>query len=135
RAKVALITLDANVDPVGACVGNGGARIKSISRELAGEKVDVIVWNGDPLLYIRNSLSPAKVAKVEPVLDQDRAVQVYVYPDQMSLAIGKAGQNVRLSARLTGWKIDINGLEVDRMPTLSDIFHDFVESSTGEKTE
>jgi N utilization substance protein A len=127
RAKVALVTLDANVDPVGACVGEKGERIKSVSRELAGEKIDVIVWNNDPLIYIRNALSPAKVAKVEPVLDQERAVQVYVYPDQLSLAIGKAGQNVRLSARLTGWKIDINALEVDRMPTLSDIFHDFVE--------
>jgi N utilization substance protein A len=135
RAKVALITLDANVDPVGACVGNAGARIKAVSRELAGEKVDVIIWNSDPLVYIRNALSPAKVAKVEPVLDQERAVQVYVYPDQLSLAIGKAGQNVRLSARLTGWKIDINALEVDRMPTLSDIFHDFVEGKVKEKTE
>jgi N utilization substance protein A len=129
-----LVTLDANVDPVGACVGSAGARIKAISRELAGEKVDVIIWNSDPLIYIRNSLSPAKVAKVEPVLDQERAVQVYVYPDQLSLAIGKAGQNVRLAARLTGWKIDINALEVERMPTLSDIFHDFVESGTEEET-
>ena len=135
RAKVALITLDANVDPVGSCVGNSGARIKAISRELAGEKVDIIIWNSDPLVYIRNSLSPAKVAKVEPVLDQERAVQVYVYPDQLSLAIGKSGQNVRLSARLTGWKIDINAMEVDRMPTLSDIFHDLVEIGAKEDTE
>jgi N utilization substance protein A len=132
RAKVALMTLDANVDPVGSCVGKDGARIKPVSRELAGEKVDLIIWNSDPLVYIRNSLSPARVAKVEPVLDQERSVQVYVYPDQLSLAIGKAGQNVRLSARLTGWKIDINPMEVDRMPTLSDIFHDF---SAEEKAE
>jgi N utilization substance protein A len=132
RAKVALMTLDANVDPVGACVGTAGARIKAVSRELSGEKIDVIIWNGDPLVYIRNALSPAKVAKVEPVLDQERAVQVYVYPDQLSLAIGKAGQNVRLSARLTGWKIDINAMEVDRMPTLSDIFHDFVSGKVAE---
>jgi N utilization substance protein A len=146
RAKVALVTLDANVDPVGACVGNlggrpkpasrdllmgdsdnSGGRLKSVSKELAGEKIDIIIWNSDPLIYIRNALSPAKVARVEPVLDQERAVQVYVYPGQLSLAIGKSGQNVRLSARLTGWKIDINALEVDRMPTLSDIFHDFAE--------
>ncbi|MDR1378863.1 MAG: transcription termination factor NusA [Synergistaceae bacterium] len=131
RAKVALMTLDGNVDPVGACVGIDGERIKNISRDLAGEKIDVTVWHNDPLIYIRNSLSPAKVAKVEPVLDQDHAVQVYVYPDQLSLAIGKAGQNVRLSARLTGWKIDINPMEVERMPTLSDIFHDFVEEQPG----
>jgi len=135
RAKVALVTLDSNVDPVGSCVGNAGARIKAISRELAGEKIDVIIWSNDPLVYIRNSLSPAKVAKVEPVLDQERAVQVYVYPDQLSLAIGKAGQNVRLSARLTGWKIDINPMEVDRMPTFSDLFHDVVESGIGGESE
>lgn len=135
RAKVALVTLDANVDPVGACVGNGGARIKAISKELMGEKVDVIVWSSDPLTYIRNSLSPAKVAKVEPILDQERSVQVYVYPDQLSLAIGKAGQNVRLSARLTGWKIDIKPLEIDRMPTLQDIFHDISEDEAGATSE
>ncbi|NLL37227.1 MAG: transcription termination/antitermination protein NusA [Fretibacterium sp.] len=127
RAKVALTTLDPNVDPVGASVGNAGARIKAVSQELSGEKIDVILWNSDPLIYIRNALSPAKVAKVEPVLEQEHAVQVYVYPDQLSLAIGKAGQNVRLAARLTGWKIDINPLEVDRMPTLQDIFHDIIE--------
>ena len=127
RAKVALMTLDANVDPVGACVGNAGARIKAISKELMGEKIDVIIWSGDPLVYIRNALSPAKVARVEPVLDQEHAVRAYVYPDQLSLAIGKAGQNVRLAARLTGWKIDIDALEVERMPTLQDIFHDIVE--------
>ncbi|MCL2010060.1 MAG: transcription termination factor NusA [Synergistaceae bacterium] len=134
RAKAAMVTLDSNVDPVGSCVGSSGARIKAISRELAGEKVDVIIWNSDPLVYIRNSLSPAKIAKVEPVLDQERAVQVYVYPDQLSLAIGKAGQNVRLAARLTGWKIDINAMEVDRMPTLSDIFHDLAEIGIGGKS-
>ena len=81
----------ANVDPVGACVDNAGARIKAVSKELMGEKVDVIIWSGDPLAYIRNALAPAKIAKVEPVLDQEHAVQAYVYPDQLSLAIGKAG--------------------------------------------
>ena len=70
---------------------------------------------------------------MEPVLDQDRAVQAYVYSDQLSLAIGKSGQNVRLSARLTGWKIDINALEIDRMPTLSDIFHDVIEERADRK--
>ena len=124
RAKVAVFTLDPNVDPVGACVGNQGARIKGISKELMGEKIDVIVWSDDPLVYIRNALSPAKISKIEPALEQDRAVSVLVNPDQLSLAIGKSGQNVRLAARLTGWKIDINPVEVDRMPTLHDIFHD-----------
>ena len=129
RAKVSLATLDANVDPVGACVGNAGSRIKAISRELKGEKVDIIPWSSDPLTYIRNSLSPAQIAKVEPILDQERAARAYVYPDQLSLAIGKSGQNVRLAARLTGWKIDINSIEAERMPTLQDIFHDVADGS------
>jgi len=127
RAKVAVQTLDVNVDPVGACVGNNGARIKAISKELCGEKVDVIVWSSDSLQYVRNSLSPAKVVKIEPVLEQEKTVTVYARPEQLSLAIGKAGQNVRLAARLTGWKIDINALEPERMPTLHDIFQDIIE--------
>lgn len=122
RAKVAVFTLDPNVDPVGACVGSQGSRIKIISHELGGEKIDVIIWSEDPLVYVRNSLSPAKIARIEPDLEHDRAVSVAVYPDQLSLAIGKAGQNVRLAARLTGWKIDINPLETDKMPTLQDLF-------------
>ena len=124
RAKVSLVTLDPNVDPVGACVGNGGARIKAISSALKGEKIDVIVFSQDPLTYIKNALSPAQIAKIEPVLDNERAVTVYVYPDQLSLAIGKSGQNVRLAAKLTGWKIDITPVEPERMPTLKDIFSD-----------
>ncbi|TDY60499.1 NusA antitermination factor [Aminivibrio pyruvatiphilus] len=132
RAKVAVQTLDMNVDPVGACVGNNGARIKSISKELCGEKVDVIIWNSDPLQYIRNSLSPAKIVRIEPILEQEKAVTVFSRPDQLSLAIGKAGQNVRLAARLTGWKIDINALEPERMPTLHDIFQDIIDDSGAE---
>ncbi|MBQ7154485.1 MAG: transcription termination/antitermination protein NusA [Synergistaceae bacterium] len=124
RAKVSLVSLDPNVDPVGACVGNGGIRIKAISSALRGEKVDVVVFSQDPLVYIKNALAPAQVAKVEPVLDAEKAVKVYVYPDQLSLAIGKSGQNVRLAAKLTGWKIDITPVEPDRMPTLKDIFSD-----------
>lgn len=124
RAKVSLVTLDPNVDPVGACVGNGGIRIKAISNALRGEKIDVIVYSQDPMTYIKNALSPAQIAKIEPVLDNERAVIAYVYPDQLSLAIGKSGQNVRLAAKLTGWKIDITPIEPDRMPTLKDIFSD-----------
>jgi len=126
RAKVAVTTLDANVDPVGACIGSGGSRIKSISRELGGERIDVIVWSNDPLQYIRNALSPARVVKVEPVLEQERSVQVFVRPDHLSLAIGKAGQNVRLAARLTLWKIDIKVIEPEKLPTLQDLFEDLV---------
>lgn len=132
RAKVAVSTLDANVDPVGACIGSNGSRIKSISKELNGERVDVVVWNNDPLQFIRNALSPARIAKVEPLVEQEKAVQVFVRPDQLSLAIGKTGQNVRLAARLTGWKIDIKALEPERLPTLQDLFEDII---TGESDE
>lgn len=124
RAKVSLVTLDPNVDVVGACVGNGGARIKAVSGALKGEKIDIVVFSNDPLVYIKNALSPAQIARVEPVLDAKDAAAVYVYKDQLSLAIGKSGQNVRLAAKLTGWKIDITPIEPDRMPTLKDIFHD-----------
>lgn len=124
RAKVSLVTLDPNVDPVGACVGNGGARIKAVSTALKGEKIDIVTYSTDPLVYIRNALSPAQIAKVEPVLDQERTAVAYVYPDQLSLAIGKSGQNVRLAAKLTGWKIDITPVEPEKMPTLKDIFSD-----------
>ena len=122
RAKVSLVTLD--VDPVGACVGNGGARIKAVSSALKNEKIDIVVYSNDPLVYIKNALLPAQVARVEPVLDHEREATAYVYPDQLSLAIGKAGQNVRLAAKLTGWKVNIATIEPDRMPTLKDIFHD-----------
>ena len=124
RAKIAVASLDANVEPLGACVGKQGARIKSISNELHGERIDIIVWSQDILTYIRNSLSPAKVLKIEPLLDQDRPVIVYVRSDQLSLAIGKAGQNVRLAARLTGWTIDIKVKEDEKLPTMKDLFED-----------
>lgn len=124
RAKIAVASLDANVEPLGACVGKQGARIKSISNELHGERIDIIVWSQDILTYIRNSLSPAKVLRIEPLLDQDRSVIVYVRSDQLSLAIGKAGQNVRLAARLTGWKIDIKVKEDEKLPTMKDLFED-----------
>jgi N utilization substance protein A len=133
RAKVAVASLDANVDPIGACVGNNGARIRSVSDELGGERIDIILWNNDSLQYIRNSLSPAKVVRVEPVLEQDRSVRAFVRPDQLSLAIGKAGQNVRLAARLTGWKIDIKVLEPERLPTLQDLFEDIIVKGSDEE--
>ena len=124
RAKVSLVSLDPNVDPIGACVGNGGSRIKAVSNALKGEKIDVVAFSADPMTYIKNALAPAQIAQIEPVLDNEHAVTVYVYPDQLSLAIGKAGQNVRLAAKLTGWKIDITPVEPDKMPTLKDIFSD-----------
>ncbi|MDR1580579.1 MAG: transcription termination factor NusA [Synergistaceae bacterium] len=131
RAKVAVRSLDMNVDPVGACVGEAGKRIKSISDELGGERIDVIIWNDEAMQYVRNALSPAKVTRIEPVLEQDKSLRVFVKQDQLSLAIGKAGQNVRLAARLTGWKIDIKVIEPERLPTLQDLFDD-IKKTTGE---
>lgn len=133
RAKIAVASLDTNVEPLGACVGKQGARIKSISNELHGERIDIIVWSQDILAYIRNSLSPAKVIKIEPLLDHDRSVLAYVRSDQLSLAIGKAGQNVRLAARLTGWKIDIKVKEDEKLPTMKDLFEDLSDMADGEE--
>ena len=135
RSKVAVLSMDANVDPVGACVGPKGARIKAIGGELGDERMDIIIWSSDPLQYIRNALSPAKVMRVEPSLETDRAARVFVRPDQLSLAIGKAGQNVHLAARLTGWKIDIKVLEPERMPTLQDLFEDLIKGTPKELWE
>lgn len=135
RAKIAVSSLDVNVEPLGACVGKQGARIKSISSELNGERIDIIVFNNDPLKYIVNALSPAKIVSVEPLLDQDRSVIAYVRPDQLSLAIGKAGQNVRLAARLTGWKIDIKVREEEKLPTMKDLFMDLSEIADKDENE
>lgn len=129
RSKVSLEVHDINVDPIGACVGSSGLRIKNISDELKGEKVDIITWSDDPASYIRSALAPAQIAKVDIISDKEpnKSAKVYVYPDQLSLAIGKAGQNVRLAARLTGWKIDIAALAGEKMPTIQDLFHDVNE--------
>ena len=135
RAKVSLITLDPDVDPVGSCVGNGGVRIKAVSAALRNEKIDVVVYSTDPLAYIKNALSPAQIVKVEPFLDREKEAVAYVYPDQLSLAIGKGGQNVRLAAKLTGWKINIATLEPEKMPTLKDIFHEVFEDDDEAKKE
>lgn len=106
RTKIAVYTEDENVDPVGACVGTGGSRVKNIVDELFGEKIDITTWDEDPRILIKNVLSPAKVEQV--IVDEDEKAATVVVPDyQLSLAIGKEGQNVRLAARLCGWKIDI----------------------------
>jgi transcription termination/antitermination protein NusA len=107
RTKIAVDTLERDVDPVGACIGARGSRIQAVVNELRGEKIDVIRWSPDPSTYIANALSPARVDEVRLVDTEDRQVHVLVPEDQLSLAIGKEGQNVRLAARLTGWKIDI----------------------------
>ncbi len=107
RTKIAVDTLERDVDPVGACIGARGSRIQAVVNELRGEKIDVIRWSPDPATYIANGLSPARVDQVLLVNPEERQALVLVAEDQLSLAIGKEGQNVRLAARLTGWKIDI----------------------------
>lgn len=107
RTKIAVDTLERDVDPVGACIGARGSRIQAVVNELRGEKIDVIRWSPDPSTYISNALSPARVDDVLLVNPDDRQTLVLVPENQLSLAIGKEGQNVRLAARLTGWKIDI----------------------------
>ena len=107
RTKMAVYTEFENVDPVGACVGTRGARVQAIVDELHGEKIDIIAWSEDPEELIASVLSPAKVEKVLPAEDGEKAATVVVPDYQLSLAIGKEGQNVRLAAKVSGWKIDI----------------------------
>lgn len=106
RTKIAVYAADPNVDPQGACIGPKGMRVQNIGEELRDEKIDIIKWSEDPAEFIAASLSPSKVHSVE-VNEEEKTAQVTVPEHQLSLAIGKAGQNVRLAARLTGWKIDI----------------------------
>jgi transcription termination/antitermination protein NusA len=110
RTKIAVDTLEGDVDPVGACIGSRGSRIQVVVEELQGEKIDVIRWSPDPATYISNALSPARIDEVRLVNPEGRQAHVLVPEDQLSLAIGKEGQNVRLAARLTGWKIDIKDI-------------------------
>ncbi len=114
RAKVAVYSRERDVDPVGACVGMKGTRVQSIIRELRGEKIDIVEYSEDPILFVTNAISPAKVQRVSIVDDAERVMEVIVEDKQLSLAIGKKGQNVRLAAKLTGWKIDIKSEEEKR---------------------
>jgi N utilization substance protein A len=106
RTKVAVASADAKVDPVGACVGMRGARVKNIVRELNNEKVDIIKWSDDPKEFVVEALKPAKIKSIE-INEADKRVKVTVDEDQLSIAIGKKGQNARLTAKLTGWEVDI----------------------------
>src|SRR6266436_2666741 len=106
RAKIAVISRDSGIDPVGACVGMRGSRVQAVVGELQGEKIDIIPWSQDPATFVVNGLAPAEVSKV--VMDEEqRRIEVVVPDDQLSLAIGRRGQNVRLASQLTGWDIDI----------------------------
>jgi len=108
RSKIAVHSNDEHIDAVGSCVGQKGTRVNTITQELGGEKIDIIPWNEDPKIFVSNALSPAKVLSIEVDEKEHKAV-VEVSNDQLSLAIGKGGQNVRLAAKLTGWRIDIKG--------------------------
>src|SRR5438309_5844661 len=114
RAKVAVISREKDVDPVGACVGMKGTRVQSIIRELRGEKIDIVEWSEDSTQFVVNALSPAKVSRVSILDEEQRIMEVVVEDKQLSLAIGKKGQNVRLAAKIVGWRIDIKSEEEKR---------------------
>ncbi|KKS04107.1 MAG: NusA antitermination factor [Candidatus Nomurabacteria bacterium GW2011_GWA2_41_25] len=128
RSKIAVFSNDEHIDAVGSCVGQKGTRVNTVTRELSEEKIDIIPWSPDPKNFVSNSLSPAKVISIEMDEKEHKAV-VEVADDQLSLAIGKGGQNVRLAAKLTGWRIDIkgNGKEVAKA--------DGLPAQAGEKVE
>jgi N utilization substance protein A len=113
RSKIAVYSNDSHVDPVGSCVGQRGVRVTTVMGELRGEKIDIIEWSSETKKFIEDSLSPAKVISVTITDEDAREARVEVAEDQQSLAIGKGGQNVRLAAKLTGWKIDIQSVKAE----------------------
>ena len=121
RSKIAVYSNDEHVDPVGSCVGQKGVRVSTVMNELNGEKIDIIPWSADPATYIASAISPANVLDIQ-VFEQEHKATIEVAVDQLSLAIGKGGQNVRLAAKLTGWRIDIKGMEATTVvnPELSE---------------
>ncbi|MHB1485472.1 MAG: transcription termination factor NusA [Saccharofermentanales bacterium] len=128
RSKIAVASRDENVDPVGSCVGQKGLRVGAIMDELKGEKIDIIEWDEDPINYISNALSPAKVIRVD-INPDDRTARVIVPDQQLSLAIGREGQNARLAARLTGWKIDIRSESQFREILEADLMDRFTQAA------
>ncbi|NCU28484.1 MAG: transcription termination/antitermination protein NusA [Candidatus Moranbacteria bacterium] len=120
RSKIAVFSNDDHVDPVGSCVGQKGVRVTTVMGELNGEKIDIIPWSADPREYISSALSPANVINIE-VNEEDHKAVIEVAPDQLSLAIGKGGQNVRLAAKLTGWRIDIKGISSEDLKVIHEI--------------
>jgi N utilization substance protein A len=132
RAKVAVDSRERDIDPVGACVGMKGTRVQAIIRELRGEKIDIVEWSYDPVQFVTNALSPAKVQKVSITSEVDKVMEVLVEDSQLSLAIGKKGQNVRLAAKLTGWKIDIKSEEEKRREVEAEL--GALEAPAGDET-
>lgn len=129
RAKIAVASMDRDVDPVGACVGMKGSRINAIIRELRGEKIDIVQWSDDPAQYAANALNPAKISKVLIIDPSEKRMEVIVEEKQQSLAIGKKGQNVRLASRLIGWQIDVKSEEQKKQEVLS-VMESLTSSST-----
>ena len=134
RSKVAVYSPDPNIDPVGSCVGQKGVRIQNVINELNGEKIDVIEWNEDPSIYIASALLPAQILAVD-IKEEEKFAQVIVPDDQLSLAIGKAGQNARLAARLTNWKIDIKSETQFREMIMNSQSEESAEEVVDEQTE
>ena len=130
RTKIAVYSKDPNIDPVGACIGQRNSRVASIVRELNGEKIDIIKYSENPAEFIAAALAPSSVIRVDILSEEERSCRAIVPDDQLSLAIGNKGQNAKLAARLTGYKIDIR-------PLSSDVPEDSAEkeSSVLEKTE
>ena len=143
RSKVAVVSHDPHIDPIGSMVGQRGVRVSTVTSELSGEKIDIIEWNEDPALFIEEALSPAEVVSLELIDEQHRAI-VTVTEDEQSLAIGKGGQNVRLAAKLTGWKIDIKSAggeeeadadDEDEADVVAEIIEDKAEKKAAEGSE
>jgi N utilization substance protein A len=139
RSKIAVLSNDSQVDPVGACVGMKGSRVQSVVQELRGEKIDIVAWNDDIATYVCNALAPAEIVRV--IVDEgERSIEVVVPDDQLSLAIGKRGQNVRLAAMLIGWKIDITTESTSARGSLDDQLEEELaaaraENAIGEESE
>jgi len=134
RSKIAVWSNDPNVDPVGSCVGQKGIRVSTVMSELSNEKIDIIPWAEDPAEFVTGALSPAKVLDIE--LDEEsHTAKIEVADEQLSLAIGKGGQNVRLAAKLTGWRIDIRGTSADAKVLSSEEVLEVAEATEKEKTE
>jgi N utilization substance protein A len=130
RSKVAVYSKDGQIDPVGSCVGIKGSRIQSIINELHGEKIDIIEWSEDIKVFASNALKPAKILDVEIINQEEKKLKVWVDDSQLSLAIGKKGQNVRLASRLIGWRIDIGTKKTTTDTELPTFVEEFFEHLT-----
>ena len=131
RTKIAVMSTEEGIDPIGSCVGQKGTRVQSIIEELGGEKLDIILWNEDSAKFVAAALSPAKVLRVD-LFEAEKKAEALVPEDQLSLAIGKRGQNVRLAAKLTGWKIDIVGAGVSAEEKTPDSEEEIAEEKVSE---